>query len=154
MTLIVLLQARRFLLYFHVCSFYSSSPEGLCQISRCGSFLPSYPLSSFGVVPGSCVSSIIPSSWNIRHLRARTEADRWLLCPGNGTHSPGSPSGLGEQTQTALGDLVNHGHRLGFLHRENPSGSIRSQLGLDFICFSIVAGASESFRMISLIVLM
>lgn len=65
MTLIVLLQPRRFLLYFHVCSFYSSSPEGLCQISRCGSFLPSYPLSSFGVVPGSCVSSIIPSSWNI-----------------------------------------------------------------------------------------
>lgn len=41
-----------------------------------------------------------------------------------------------------------------FLHRENPSGSIRSQLGLDFICFSIVAGASESFRLISHIVLM
>lgn len=65
MTLIVFLQPRHFLLYFHVCSFYSNSPEWLCQISRCGSFLPSYPLSRFGVVPGLCVSSIIPSSWNI-----------------------------------------------------------------------------------------
>lgn len=74
--------------------------------------------------------------------------------PGKWNPFTGLAKRAREQTQTALGDLVNHGHRLGFLHRENPSGLIRSQLGLDFICFSIVAGASESFRMISLIVLM
>lgn len=135
MTLIVFLQPRHFLLYFHVCSFYSSSPEWLCQISRCGSFLPSYPLSSVGVVPGSCLPSIISSSWNIGICGHEPRLTDGFSAREAELIHRARKVGSGA-TQTALGDLVNHSHCLGFLHRENPSGSIRSQLGLGFICFS------------------
>lgn len=105
MTLIVFLQSRHFLLYFHVCSFYSSTPEWLCQISRCGSFLPSYPLSSFGVAPGSCVSSIIPSSWNIgicgHEPRLTDGCSAQEMEPIHWAHKVGSGA-----TQTARGGHV------------------------------------------------
>lgn len=110
-------------------------------------FLPSYPLSSFGVVPGSCVSSIIPSSWNIGICGHGPRLTDGCSCPGNGARSPGS----GANPNSSRWSRQSRSPFLGFLHRENL---VRSQLGLDFICFSRVAGASGSFRMISLIVLM
>lgn len=134
MTLIVFLQPRCFLLYFHVCRFYSSSPpEWCCQISRCGSFLPSYLLSSLGVVPGCCVSSIIPSSWNrdiCGHEPRLTD-----VCSAREMEPIHRARRVGE-TQTACSVLLNHSQWLGLPHRENLSGSIRFLLGLDFICFS------------------
>lgn len=152
MTLIVFLQPRCFLLYFHVCTFYSSSPpEWCCQISRCGSFLPSYLLSSLGVVPGWCVSSVIPSSWNrdiCGHVPRLTDG-----CSAREMEPVHRARKVGE-TQTACSDLLNHSHCSSLLHRENLSGSIRSLLGFDFICFSCGRGLCEPFRLISLIVLM
>lgn len=133
MTLIVFPQPRCFLLYFHVCAFYSSSPpERRCLVSRCGPFLPSYLLSSLGVVPGWCVSSVIPSSWNkdiCGHEPRLTDG-----CSAREMEPIHRARKVGE-TQTAHSDLLNHRHHSGSLHRENLSGSIRSLLGFDFICF-------------------
>lgn len=142
-TLTVFLQPRCFLLYFHVRIFYSSSPpEWCCQISRCGSFLPSYLLSSLGVVPGCCVSSIIPSSWNrdicgheprLTDVRSAREME-----PIHRARKTG-------ETQTARSVLLNHRQWSGSLHRETLSGSIRSFFGFRFYLFFLVAGASVNY---------
>lgn len=84
-----------------------------------------------------------------RHLWARTEADRWLLCPGNGSHLAGSQSGLGSNPNSSR---CSHQSRsqFGLSFQREPVWLNQIPIGFRFYLFFLVAGASESFRLISL----
>lgn len=77
--------------------------------------------------------SIIPSSWT-RDM-CGYEPRLTDVCSAREMEPIHRACKMGE-TQTARSVLLNHSHWSGLLHRENLSGSIRSLLGLDFICFS------------------
>lgn len=130
MTLIVLLRPD---VSYCISMFAHSIPahqRGSVRFLGVALFLPSYPLSSFGVVPGSCVSSIIPSSWNIGICGHGPR-----LTDGCSAREMEPVHRAREQTQTALGDLVNHGHRFGLPSQREPFWLNQIPIGFRFHLF-------------------
>lgn len=146
---------------------YSSSPDISYCISMFAHSSPAHQSGSVGFLgvalsfPLTHSAALVlfqavihnPLQLEYRHLWVWTKTNRWPLCPGNGTHSPGSQSGLGSNPNGSWWSRQSRS-LFGLSSQRESIWLNQIPIGLRFYLFFLVAGASESFRLITLIVLM